>query len=242
MSFYSEFAVHYEAVFPFREKTYAFLKRFVPPGGKRILDAGCGPGHYCGRFAAEDFEALGVDLDARMIAAAKSRYPGAEFIRLDLNEVSRLRNVRPFDLVFCLGNVAAHLRPEEFKQFMGQVRDLLKPAGRWIFQVVNWDDILTRESYQFPTLSAGEPDITFSRSYEGISERGLWFRTCLRRSGEKLFEDRIRLYPMPSAACITMHRRAGFELVGHFADFDGTPFDGAAGSASIYVFEPPGPA
>jgi SAM-dependent methyltransferase len=50
MSLYSEFAPWYEQLFPFREEVYLFLSEYAGTSGSTILDAGCGPGHYCARF------------------------------------------------------------------------------------------------------------------------------------------------------------------------------------------------
>jgi 2-polyprenyl-3-methyl-5-hydroxy-6-metoxy-1,4-benzoquinol methylase len=135
MSFYSEFAEHYETIFPFREEVHAFLRQSFPEAGRRILDAGCGTGDYCGRFAAEGFEACGVDLDPAMIKAARMRYPAATFHCLDMMEIAGLGSA--FDLMFCIGNTAAHLPQAAFARFVQAVKGILRPGGRWIFQVVN---------------------------------------------------------------------------------------------------------
>jgi SAM-dependent methyltransferase len=98
VSFYSQFAEHYEAVFPFQDATYAFLKSCLPPGARRVLDAGCGTGHYCGRFAADGLEAVGIDLDPEMIAIARKHYPAPAFHCLNMLDVETLPS--PFDLAF----------------------------------------------------------------------------------------------------------------------------------------------
>jgi trans-aconitate methyltransferase len=51
----------------------------VPATGGRWLDVGCGPGLVTSLAAARGFEALGVDPSAAMVAAARSRTPGARF-------------------------------------------------------------------------------------------------------------------------------------------------------------------
>ena len=92
MSFYEQFAAHYEKIFPFRETTWEFLRSRLPDQG-RILDLGCGPGHYAGRFAAEDrLTAWGIDLDPAMVQAARENYPAAQFAVLDLRLVANLES------------------------------------------------------------------------------------------------------------------------------------------------------
>ena len=53
MSFYSDFAPYYELVFPFREQVYSFLREHAGVSDGAVLDAGCGPGHYCGMFCVK---------------------------------------------------------------------------------------------------------------------------------------------------------------------------------------------
>lgn len=234
MSFYSQFADHYEAVFPFQEETCAFLKSGFPPAGRRILDAGCGTGHYCGRLAAEGYAAVGIDLDPEMIRVARARYAAPEFHCLNMLEVGGL--TRPFDAVFCIGNTAAHLTQKEFRRFVAGVRSALAPGGAWIFQVMNWDFILTQATYRLPPRPAGETGAVFSREYHDISDSRLRFRTRLASAEATLFEGEVWLYPLRTDELLRIHREADFALVGHYADFKRSPFRPKVYSGSVFVF------
>ena len=234
MSFYSDFAEHYERIFPFREEVYALLRGSLSAQDRRILDAGCGTGDYCGRFAAEGFEAVGVDLDPAMIEAARRRYATAVFHRLDMMEVAGLGS--GFDLVFCIGNTAAHLTQDAFARFVQSVKGILRPGGRWIFQVVNWDYILSRVGDRFSLKTIAAQDAIFEREYRDVSGTRLRFCTRLRVGGRTVFEGEVWLYPMPAAEVLRLHQATGFRLVGHYGDFRRSPFDPSQDSGSVYLF------
>ncbi len=234
MSFYSEFAEHYEAIFPFREEVHAFLRQSLPEAGRRILDAGCGTGEYCGRFTAEGFEVCGVDLDPAMVKAARTRYPAATFHCLDMMEIVSLGSA--FDLIFCIGNTAAHLPQSAFARFIQAVKGTLRPGGRWIFQVVNWDYILSRGGDRFSLKTIETEEATFEREYRDVSGKRLRFCTRLRVGGRTVFEGEVWLYPLIAAEALQLHRSAGFKLEGHYGDYRRTPFDPSRDSGSVYVF------
>ncbi|MFA5027391.1 MAG: class I SAM-dependent methyltransferase [Candidatus Methylomirabilota bacterium] len=235
MSFYARFADHYEAVFPFQEETYAFLRGSFPPGTGRILDAGCGTGHYCGRLAADGFLAIGIDLDPEMIRVATARYPAAEFHRMDILDAGSLPP--GLDAAFCIGNTAAHLAPAESVRLAAGIRGVLAPGGVWIVQVVNWDFILGRAAFQFPPKVMAGAGVTFHREYRDISEAGLSFLTRLTAGEQTLFEGKIRLYPCRSSDYIRLHEGQGFRLRGHFGNFTRAPFRPEVYSGSVFVFE-----
>ncbi|MHC6177714.1 class I SAM-dependent methyltransferase [Glutamicibacter sp. X7] len=54
----------------------------------RILDAGCGPGHWSAWLAAQGHQTLGVDVSERFITSARQRHPELAFERADLRELS----------------------------------------------------------------------------------------------------------------------------------------------------------
>lgn len=233
-SFYSDFAEHYEKIFPFRKGVESFLADHLPPGGRRVLDLGSGPGHYCGRFAAAGLEATGIDLDPEMIAAARLRYPDPDFQVMDLRSVGSLSG--PFDLAWCIGNVAPHLPPADLANCLADVAALLNPGAVWILQTVNWDFILEQQDFLFPPRQLGEGQPVFHREYRDIRPDGLRFVTRLELAGREIFADEVRLYPMSRDDIAVMHRLAGFEEISIAADFAETPFDPAVFSGCVTVF------
>ncbi len=234
MSFYSQFAEYYEAVFPYRDEVAVFLKDYVPAGSRRLLDAGCGTGHYCGRFAADGFDVVGIDLDPQMIDVARKRYPAPMFRCLNLLDVGTLSG--PFDFVFCIGNVAPHLAQDEFARFVADVAGILRPGGVWVFQVVNWDYVLARGGYPFRPRKLGPGGAVFLREYRDVSESRIRFLTRLVEDDRTIFEGEVWLYPMRTDAYLRLHRARGFQLIEHFADFQRAPYATTADAGSVFVF------
>jgi len=247
MSFYAEFAEHYEAIFPFDATVYALLRRYITPEHRRCLDVGCGTGHYCGQLAADGFDAVGIDLDAAMITHARRRYPQATFHVLNmLNLADLLSPTLPlpppptsppphFDTAFCIGNTAAHLTQTQFTQFLDSVKGVLQPGAPWILQVMNWDYVLERETFTFPVIATTQ-GLTFHREYRAITETQVTFHTRLQSGADVIFEDEVPLYPLRSTAIAHLHEDRGFTSIAHFGNYAGAPFNPAVFSANIFVF------
>jgi SAM-dependent methyltransferase len=247
MSFYAEFAAYYEAIFPFSEAVYGLLRRYIAPEHHRCLDIGCGPGHYCGRLAADGFAAVGIDLDAAMIAEARQRYPQATFYTLNMLDIAQLLSANhpttqppnspttPFDAAFCIGNTAAHLTQGQFAQFLDSVKAVLNPGAPWILQVMNWDYVLEHTSFTFPVIDA-PGGLTFHREYRDISAAQVTFHTRLQSGSRVIFEDEVSLYPLRAADIARLHHEREFTPINHFGSYAGAPFDPAVFSANILVY------
>jgi SAM-dependent methyltransferase len=232
MSFYSDFAAHYERIFPFREVVLSYLVERLPKSPARVLDAGCGPGHYCGHLAETGLEAVGLDLDAEMITAARDRYPDAEFHHLDLVDASILPGF--FDGALCLGNVAAHLDRDRLEQTLSALQAKMPAGAPWLVQTVNWDALLDRSLYVFPDRDLD--GVVFQREYLEISDRSLVFRTRLIENGREIFAGEETLYPLLAADSQALHADLGFDLVSHHADFQGADFDPEQPGGSVMTF------
>jgi SAM-dependent methyltransferase len=239
MSFYSQFAEAYEQAFPFREEVYRFLAGHAGDPGSPVLDIGCGPGHYCGRLAREGYRATGIDLDESMIDVARRNYPEAGFRCLDMRHVDTVGS--GFRCTYSIGNVAAHLPREEFAKMVGKISSMLVPGGRWIMQVVNWEPLLLLPGYEFPVkrIRKGDAELTFHRSYSGMTPQSVIFSLSLREEGERLFDGRMRLYPVTPAEYLQLHEAAGFECMGSFSDFSGSPVRNEPGTGLVMVFRKP---
>lgn len=233
MDFYTQFADHYERIFPFRPATLAFLRDRLPAGG-RVLDLGCGTGHYTGALAAAGLEAIGLDLDDAMIAAARRRYGVARFVAADLGEVRTV--VAHADAAFCIGNVLPHLPPAGRHGFLADLAAVLTPGATWILQTVNFDRLLPLVApCDLPPIDAGD-GLVFHRRYEPAGEDHLRFCTALLRGTDSVFSGETTLWPTRSQTLAAEHDRAGFELVEQCGGFGGDAFDGAASAGLVQVY------
>lgn len=235
MSFYTQFAPYYSQVFPFRDEVYRFLRGYAGETGSELLDAGCGPGFYCGRFAHDGFRATGVDLDSGMIAEAMQAFPLATFRCMDISEAGLLDAT--FQMIYSVGNVLAYLSPERLQLFLATVYEKLSPGGFWVFQVVNWDYLLTLQEYTFPVKSIGSGDVEFHRSYPLISPACVTFEVELLSEGKRLFHEESTLYPLCEEPFLQQHVEAGFSIEGVYGGFDKHPFIKSRNSALIMVFQ-----
>jgi SAM-dependent methyltransferase len=233
-SFYSEFAPYYEQIFPFREEVHSFLLKLSGPPGSRILDLGCGPGHYCGRFAREGFEAEGIDLDKKMIEAAEAAYSGASFRCADIAGPDAFHG--RYRMIYCIGNVLSHVPPSLLGPFLRSLHAALEEGGCWVFQVVNWDYLLTLKEYVFPEKKIGDGTVCFYRSYPVITSEEALFDVRLEAGGVTVFKDRSVLYPLTSGTFEKMHELHGFHLEGAYAGFDGSAFLEERNSGLVMVF------
>lgn len=236
MSFYSEFSECYEETFPLREEVYRFLHSLTAGDKGNILDLGCGTGHYCNRFHEDGFSATGVDSNAEMIEAARKKYPAPFFYTLDIMNIDSLQG--PFDCIFSIGNVLAHIPREKLDPLLQNIRTLLKPDGKWIFQVVNWDYIVPKKLYTFPVRSLAEERLQLHRSYEGITQKAVLFHSIMKEGETILFDEKITLYPLLTDDCIAIHHDSGFALQGLYADFQKKTYRKNSESGAVYVFKP----
>ena len=234
MSLYSEFAFYYETIFPFREEVYLFLREYATPAGCTVLDAGCGPGHYCRRFQQEGFRPTGIDLDPEMIAAAAATSPAIAFQAMDIAELASLN--QSFRLIYSIGNVVAHLSPERFSAFLGQVHAALEPGGCWIFQTVNWDYLLQLTQYRFPVKTVGNGSLSFHRRYLDLSPDQAIFEVELMADNRMIFNEQATLYPLTADGFHQLHKAAGFSLEGTYGGFDKTAFSREQNSGLIMLF------
>jgi 2-polyprenyl-3-methyl-5-hydroxy-6-metoxy-1,4-benzoquinol methylase len=234
MSFYSDFTPYYELVFPFRKQVYSFLKEYAGRSGAELLDAGCGPGHYCGMFLRDGFRATGIDLDQMMIEAASAAYPKGVFRCIDITAVASLQS--SFQLIYSIGNVLAHLQSDRLAAFLRDVYTALEIGGCWIFQVVNWDYLLTLTTYAFPIKTISDGSVTFRRRYSHISYEEVTFEVQLVLEGKTVLSECSQLYPLTSEAFILLHQAAGFSLEGVYSDFEKSKFRSDCDSGLVMVF------
>jgi SAM-dependent methyltransferase len=120
---------------PRQRRTY--IEKHVLPHLKTetaLLDIGCGTGEILDYFPSTPKNYFGIDNNADYIAFAKTEYPQARFVLLDvdnLGEVTKISGHTQFDLVIMNG-VVHHLDDATLKSLFAKLQGLMKANARLI--------------------------------------------------------------------------------------------------------------
>ncbi len=98
-------------------------------GPRSVLDAGCGTGRVAIELARRGMDVVGVDVDAGMLAEARAKAPGLEWVLADL---ATLDLDRRFDLVVMAGNVMIFLAPGTEARVLARLAAHVEPGGRLV--------------------------------------------------------------------------------------------------------------
>jgi ubiquinone/menaquinone biosynthesis C-methylase UbiE len=125
----TEAANHYISVRNFRRLRREVLAMVGPVAGQRILDVGCGTGHFSHRLARKNFVG-GIDLSFDILAFARNK---------GLSGVQAAAEALPFgpesvDIVFA--NSVIQLIPDG-EAFVRELFRVVKPGGRVIISTIN---------------------------------------------------------------------------------------------------------
>lgn len=156
--------------------------------GKRVLDAGCGPGVYAEWLADHGAEVVAFDVSARMVQFARERLgPKAKVLQADFGQPLDFLEDSSFDLVLC-ALALDYVRDwdETFKEFYR----VLRQPGHLVFSV-------------------GHPFAEFA-----LHDTGSYFRTELVDYEWRGFGPPVRVpsYRRPLSAMVNPLLEAGFVL------------------------------
>lgn len=224
MSFYSEIANYYDAIFPFNSTQLDFIKSCTrkPYKHKTILDIGCGTGDLAIALSNIGFHVTGIDYDVKMLhKARKKTHKPVSFVGMDMKRITGHFSIPFFDIVLCFGNTLVHLTSlSEIESFCKQIKMILRDNGTFLFQILNYDHILDHNIKSLPLIE--NDTIAFERYYEYNSKDNLMkFRTILtiKETGKRI-ENEIFLYPLRKHELDEALKKACFTDISYYADFD----------------------
>lgn len=127
---YSARAGEYTSVLGFMAQMHQLdqqcIERWSEQVRGRVLDAGCGPGHWTAHLFGRGKEISGIDLVPEFIESARIRFPEVPF---------RVASLRDLDLADAsLGGVLAwysliHLPPAQMPAVVAELARVLRPNG-----------------------------------------------------------------------------------------------------------------
>jgi 2-polyprenyl-3-methyl-5-hydroxy-6-metoxy-1,4-benzoquinol methylase len=111
----------------------AILDAILVLAPKRVLDVGCGEGWLCRALSGHGIEAVGIDVSAPLVEAARAA-GGGRFERLPYSELgSASASLGRFDTLAC--NFS--LLEEDIGPMLADLRSLIAPRGQLVIQTVH---------------------------------------------------------------------------------------------------------
>jgi len=119
---------------------------------RRILDLGCGSGEHTRFLKSLGFEAVGVDLSASQLEAARGADPMGRYLQAGLTELA-VHVESGQGGAICVGNTLPHVCEEtEVRAFFSGLAQCLAPGAPFLLQLLNYDRILDRGERTFPVI------------------------------------------------------------------------------------------
>ena len=217
---YSEFARHYDYIFPENQATTTFLKDVFTSG--KILDLGCATGTYALALQGCKRELEGIDIDPEMIKEAikkADKNPLKPLFRV--GDIAKLDYSNKYQGVYSIGNTIVHLPTiAAIAVLMTKIYQALVPGGETVIQIINYDRIIDRGLTELPDLEAlGR---RFQRRYE-FSDDHLVFETALTYDGTTALSQ-TRLIPLRQSELVEILGNAGFDSIICYGGYDKQPF------------------
>ncbi|GLX68366.1 class I SAM-dependent methyltransferase [Paenibacillus glycanilyticus] len=180
------------------------LEWLNPQPNEFILDLGCGTGDLAAEIAGSGAKVIGMDQSASMIATAKTKFSGIDFL---VGDGEQFEVDHPFDAIF--SNAALHWM-KDADGVIKSVRNGLKTGGRFVAEFGGKGNVdrLVQAFYEVMPHYGIDP-----------AERNPWFFPSIGEYSSKLeqygFEVRIaehfdRPTPLPEGEKGVMHWLDGF--------------------------------
>jgi len=119
----------------------AWIQKFLPESGARILDIGGGPGRYSIWLAAQGYRVTLADLSPDLLAIAREKASEGGVELEDIVEVNAVDLSQfaedSFDAILCLGPMYHLLEESDREAVAGEVFRVLKPVGHAFVAFLN---------------------------------------------------------------------------------------------------------
>ena len=230
MSFYQQISPFYHHIFKINANQVDFIKSKIPPESNcKVLDIGCGIGTLSFELVNYYKNVLGIDMDAEMIRVASKKKnnisKSIQFQQKSMLKLNTFIDENAVDGIICFGNTLVHLNSlDEIADFLQQSKAVLKPNGKLLLQIVNYDKIIKKNLKQLPLIENDE--IIFERNYcYRKSENRIDFNTRLTvKSSQEIIENEIELLPILKNELSILLNKAGFNNCNYYGNFNSEPY------------------
>jgi len=241
MKFYEAIAKYYDVIFPLENAKLSAIMRVAGGPPSRILDLACGTGSYSLALAEKGYDVTASDLDGDMIAQLnkKQKESGIFFDVRQFSMTEVVGNVEgAYNAVICIGNSLVHLDSfEAVLTCLKGIKKVLKPGGKCLIQIVNYDRIIYHLVSSLPTIVDDKAKLSFKRLYTfNVEDYRIVFKGILEVGDYHSSEETI-LLPMKCEKLVDLLYSAGFNKVSLYGGFNCSPFFALDSMALLVVAE-----
>ncbi len=166
--FYTSISKFYSEIFPFNPQQLNFAEfQLGSLSAKNLLDIGCASGELSFQLAQNGALVTGIDLNDDLIEQARQnkKHPNLNFRKGNMLDLGRDFKKTYFDSALCFGNTLVHLASiEQVAEMLKGARTVLKPGGKLLLQILNYDYILDEHISDLPLIDT--ENIQFKRQYK----------------------------------------------------------------------------
>ncbi len=220
MDFYTSISNYYNDIFPLNKMQLPFVISSTNTKGS-LLDIGCGTGGLAIALSDSIDSVFAIDTNEKMldVAIKNTSNPNLKFEVGGMLDIDKLYVKNSFDSALCFGNTVVHLQNlEDIHLFFRKVKQILKPDGKFLFQIINYDNVIDNELKGLPTIE--NDNIRFERNYN-LNKKGLIeFETILtlKNTKEKI-TNCVELFPIRKQQIIDGLKAAGFIKINAYSSF-----------------------
>ncbi len=222
MDFYTQISEYYKDIFPLNKAQVTFVKSYLDKGKatKSMLDIGCSTGDLSVELCDYFDVIAAIDTNEEMLEIARANNNKIDFKNISMLDVDTQFPSNTFDFVLCFGNTIVHLQNNnEIELLFQKVKTILKPNGKFLFQIINYDNVLDNNLKELPTIENNR--IKFERYYNIDQNNMIDFSTTLtiKTTGEEIISS-IKLFPARKQQIEQSLLKAGFENIISFSSFN----------------------
>jgi trans-aconitate methyltransferase len=138
----------------------------------KALDIGTGAGRWAKVVADAGYTTTGIDLQPKLIADNRARFPSLEFHEVSVQEY---RSESPFDLIVSV-TVLQHIPFEEQTGVVERLRELTCPGG----QVILLEHVLDQSPHVFSRTREGWQALFVKAGFECLADRPFNYGPAMR--------------------------------------------------------------
>lgn len=225
LDFYEALSTYYDVIFPLNQQSISFIETKTTRG--KLLDIASGTGNHALVLAKSGYEVTATDLDANMVNKMKAKAEQAnvrlEALQLAMEDLDQLRD-HAYSTIICLGNSLVHLKNiDDVQKALSMMYQLLLPKGKLFIQIVNYDQIISKQIKELPAIHREEQSISFFRTYKHLDNK-IIFNGKLTINNETI-ENEVTLLPLTSSMLEKLVAAAGFSSIKLFGSFKGEMYE-----------------